>query len=112
MISSSSSSSLYPALILYGSQTGNAEEIARSFHAAWWELLHQKQQQEKKKQEDMNGVSSSSSPLRVMSMADYCKEDDTLDKLPSFNTIIFVISTTGQGEKEKEKEKQTNNRKK
>ena len=72
-------SSQLSVLILYGSQTGNAEAIAKELHSDLLPLLP-------------------SSSLRLYSMSDFVKDDDSLSSLPSFPLILTVISTTGQGD--------------
>ena len=72
-------STLFPLLILYGSQTGNAEAIAKELHAELSTLLPH-------------------SPLHLSSMSDFIKADDSLSTLPSYPLLLFVLSTTGQGD--------------
>ena len=74
---SSSSPSLFPLLLLYGSQTGNAEAIAKELHA------------------ELGGDQAG---VQLSSMADFVQADGELRSLPSFPLLLVVLSTTGQGD--------------
>ena len=72
----------FPVLILYGSQTGNSESIAKDLHLTLTSL-----------------VPAHLAPhISVHSMADYTKQDDTLARLPSHRLLLLLLSTTGQGD--------------
>src|SRR5437763_1242266 len=76
---------LFPASILYGSQTGNGESIGKEIYKLWLE-------------NNIINYNNINNSLYVGSMLDYLKHDENLDKLSNNRIIIFIISTTGSGE--------------
>ena len=71
----------FPVLILYGSQTGNSESIAKDLQISLSNLLP-----------------THAPHITAQSMADYIKQDDTLARLPSHRLLLCLLSTTGQGD--------------
>ena len=78
----SSPSPPFPILILYGSQTGNSESIAKDLHLTLTSLV----------------PSHHAHHITTHSMADYTKQEDTLAQLPHHHLLLFLLSTTGQGD--------------